>query len=87
MAEGSSEDSDVGDLLEGMSLTDNQADDRSEHWWKEYQECLQPSNCDGNTSTLCLMGQVHGAAHAHLSKCRFSAGTCYIVYSSNMIMS
>ena len=53
MAEGFSEDSDVGDLLEGMSLTDNQDDDPSEHWWKESQECLQPSNCDGNTST-CL---------------------------------
>ena len=45
MAEGFSEDSDVGDLLEGMSLIDNQADDPSEHRWKEYQECLQPSNC------------------------------------------
>ena len=55
MAERFSEDSDGGDLLEGMSLTDNQADDPSKHWWKEYQECLQPSNCDGNTST-CLNG-------------------------------
>ena len=31
---------------------------------------------------------VHGSAHAHLSKCRFCpAGTCCIVYASNMIMS
>ena len=35
----------------------------------------------------CLKGQVHGSAHAHLSKCCFSAGTCCIVYASNMIMS
>ena len=55
MAERFSEDSDGGNLLEGMSLTDSQADDPSEHWWKEHQECLQPWNCDGNTST-CLNG-------------------------------
>ena len=41
MAERFSEDSDGGNLLEGMSLTDSQADDPSEHWWKEFQECLQ----------------------------------------------
>ena len=34
-----------------------------------------------------LKGQVHGSAHAHLSKCRFSARTCCIIYASNMIMS
>ena len=34
-----------------------------------------------------LKGQVHGSAHAHLSKCCFSARTCCIVYESNMIMS
>ena len=35
-------------------------------------------------------GQVHGSAHAHLSKCCFSARTCCIVYvidASNMIIS
>ena len=34
-----------------------------------------------------LKGQVHGSAHAHLSKCRFSARTCCIIFASNMIMS
>ena len=37
-----------------------------------------------------LKGQVHGSAHAHLSKCCFSARTCCIVYvidASNMIIS
>ena len=29
-----------------------------------------------------LKGQVHGSAHAHLSKCCFSAGKCCIVYAS-----
>ena len=29
----------------------------------------------------CLKGQVHGSAHAHLSKCCFSAGTCCIIYA------
>ena len=36
---------------------------------------------------LSLKGQVHGSAHAHISKCYFSAGTCCIVYGSNMTMS
>ena len=34
-----------------------------------------------------LKGQVHGSAHAHLSKCYFVAGTRCMVYASNMIMS
>ena len=34
-----------------------------------------------------LKGQVHGSAHADLSKCCFSARTSCIVYESNMIMS
>ena len=34
-----------------------------------------------------LKGQVHGWAHAHSSKCCFSAETCCTVYASNMIMS
>ena len=34
-----------------------------------------------------LKGQVHSSAHAHLSKCCFSAATCCIVYGSDMIMS
>ena len=34
-----------------------------------------------------LKEQVHVSKHAHLSKCCFSAGTCCIVYASNMIMS
>ena len=34
-----------------------------------------------------LKGQVHGSAHAHLSKYCISAATCCIVYGSNMIMS
>ena len=34
-----------------------------------------------------LEGQVHGSAHAHLSKCCFSAGTSCIAYASNIIMS
>ena len=32
-------------------------------------------------------GQVHGSAHARLSKCIFSARTCRIVYANNMIKS
>ena len=35
--------------------------------------------------TTAFKGQVQ--AHADLSKCCFSAGTCCIVYASNMIMS
>ena len=35
----------------------------------------------------CLKGQVQGSAHALLTKCYFSAGTCSIIYASNMIMS
>ena len=34
-----------------------------------------------------LEGQVHGSAHAHLSKRCFSSGTCCIVYARNVIMS
>ena len=34
-----------------------------------------------------LKGQVHSSAHAHISKCCFSAGTCCVFYASNMIMS
>ena len=37
--------------------------------------------------TTAFKGQVHGSAHADFSKCCFSAGTCCIVYASNMIMS
>ena len=36
------------------------------------------------TLTKKLKEQVHGAAYAHISKCCFSAGTCCIVYASNM---
>ena len=35
----------------------------------------------------CLKGQVHGPAHALLTKSCFSVGTCSIIYASNMIMS
>ena len=38
-------------------------------------------------SFILFRGQVHGSAYAHLSKCCFSTGTCWIVYASNMIMS
>ena len=34
-----------------------------------------------------LKGQVHGSAHAHLSKYCFSAATGCVIYASNMIMS
>ena len=34
-----------------------------------------------------LKGQVHGSAHAHLSKCCFSTATGCVVSASNMIMS
>ena len=37
--------------------------------------------------TAVKLGHFHGLAHAHLSKCCFPAGTCCIVYASNMIMS
>ena len=53
MAEGFSENSDVGDLLEEMSLTDNQADNPSEIWWNEFLNMLP--NCARNTST-CPVG-------------------------------
>ena len=48
MAERFSKDSDVGDLLEGMSLIDNQADDSSEHWWNKFLEDLRFGKCEGN---------------------------------------
>ena len=48
MAEGFSEDSDVDDLLEEMSLTDSQADNASEHWWNKFLQNLP--NCARNTS-------------------------------------
>ena len=48
MAEGFSEDSDVDDLLEEMSLTDSQADNASEDWWNEFLQLLP--NCAQNTS-------------------------------------
>ena len=38
-------------------------------------------------SFIFFKGQVHGSAHAHLSKCCFSARTRWIVYANNMIMS
>ena len=43
-------------------------------------------HCGTQTSTGLFKGQVHGSAHAHLSKCCFSAATCCIVYAGNMIM-
>ena len=43
----------------------------------------EDSYCGGGK----LTGQVHGSAHAHLSKCFFSARTCCIIYASNTIMS
>ena len=37
-------------------------------------------------SVKILKAQVHGSAHAHLQKGCFSAGTCCIVYASNIML-
>ena len=46
-----------------------------------------PVNKSSQQLGLDLKEQIHGSAHAHSSKCCFSAATCCIVYESNMIMS
>ena len=53
------------------------------HSW---EESVEKPNLSISPTPL-LKGQVHGSAHAHLSNCCFSAGTCCIVYASNMITS
>ena len=61
MAEGFSEDSnssDVGDLLEEMSLTDNPADNPSEHWWNKFLEKLPNSQRNMYTSTCLASSRV-----------------------------
>ena len=61
MAEGFSEDSDVGDLLEEVSLTDNP----SEIWWNEFLErlpnCARKATClvdSAVTTSESLAGRV-----------------------------
>lgn len=61
MAEGFSEDSnssDVGHLLEEMSLTDNPADNPSEHWWNKFLEKLPNSQRNMYTSTCLASSRV-----------------------------
>ena len=56
-----------------------------------FRDCRVHSFFDNLSRNSCisgtLKGQVHGSAHAHLSKCCFVVGTRCIVYASNMIMS
>ena len=51
---------------------------------KDLRGCMNEVNYYG---VCTFKGQVHGSVHAHLSKCRFPAGTCCLIYASNMIMS
>ena len=44
--------------------------------WKMVRRALRPSDSENDFGPQPLKGQVHGSAHAHLSKCCFSAGTC-----------